>query len=214
MSSARPCTARWCSKLLRKQAVDVVLLDVEMPVMDGLTALPRILEEFPDTRVVMVSSQTRDGAAATVRALALGAADCIAKPVAGSVSESIEKLTVQLVPLLTALVRLPQFPRGCPGVSSRKCPAGAGARFSPQVIVIGSSTGGPNALSTVLTDLAPEISCPILIVQHMPPTFTAMLAKHLEKDSGRPAHEAVEGGMIRERSHLRRAGRLPSDDRP
>jgi two-component system chemotaxis response regulator CheB len=184
-------------KQLRAQSVDVVLLDVEMPVMDGLTALPRILAEFPDTRVVMVSSLTQSGAASTVRALALGAAACIAKPVTSSVSQTVEKLAAELVPLVKALGRstVCQLVPNAPPNSgrARRLPA---ARAAPDLIVIGSSTGGPNALSSVLTDLTPDVSCPILIVQHMPPTFTSMLAKHLEKDSGRPCQEAVPGGIV------------------
>jgi two-component system, chemotaxis family, protein-glutamate methylesterase/glutaminase len=184
---------------LRAHSVDVVLLDVEMPVMDGLTALPRILKEFPDTRVVMVSSLTQSGAAATVQALALGAAACIAKPVGSSVSQTVERLTAELVPLVKALCRstvCPLIPNVLPNPGRpRRLPA---ARVAPDVIVIGSSTGGPNALTSVLTDLTPDISCPILIVQHMPPTFTSMLAKHLEKDSGRPCHEAVQGALIQQ----------------
>ena len=90
---------------MRKNVVDVVILDVEMPVMDGLTALKHIQVEFPDVRVVMASSLTREGSATTVRALALGAVDCIAKPVARSTAESIEQLLRQLVPLVKALGR-------------------------------------------------------------------------------------------------------------
>lgn len=180
---------------LRTRAVDVVILDVEMPVMDGLTALPHILDEFPRTRVVMASATTIDGAEHTVQALALGAVACIAKPVAQSVSDAIAKLTAELIPIVKALGRahgidpvpLPALPTEC------RIPLYRGV---PEVIVIGSSTGGPNALSQLVSRLPAEVTCPILIVQHMPPLFTPVLAKHLEKDSGRPTFEAAEGSVI------------------
>lgn len=180
---------------LRTRAVDVVILDVEMPVMDGLTALPHILKEFPQTRVVMASATTKAGAENTVQALALGAAACIAKPSARSVAEGIEQLTAELVPLVKALGRC-----GSAGSAPRPAPPAAClTRFSrilPEVVVIGSSTGGPNALSKLVSNLSADVTCPILIVQHMPPAFTPTLAKHLEKDSGRPAQEAKAGGLI------------------
>ena len=185
-------------KQLRGQSIDVVLLDVEMPVMDGLTALPRILAEYPDVRVVMVSSLTQSGAASTVRALALGAAGCIAKPATGSIAQAMEQLTAELVPLVKALGR-PEERRTEPTPQAPRAPvvrSPAARHIAPQVIVIGSSTGGPNALSTLFKDLSPDVSQPILIVQHMPATFTTMLAKHLEKDSGRPCQEAVSGGVV------------------
>lgn len=181
--------------LLRRQPADVVILDVEMPVMDGLTALPHILREFPDTRVIMASASTYAGAQATVQALALGAAGCIAKPSAGSVSASIERLVGELVPLIKALGRESDRNRSvdfAPRVSLQ-----AHLRFDrPEAVVIGASTGGPNALSQVLAGLPPDFDCPILIVQHMPPAFTPMLARHLAQDGRRPCIEAVQGGPI------------------
>jgi two-component system chemotaxis response regulator CheB len=110
----------------------------------------------------------------------------------------MEQLTAELVPLVKALgrpddARIEPSPPTTRGSILRSPLA---RRTRPQIIVIGSSTGGPNALSTVLKDLNPDISQPILIVQHMPATFTSMLAKHLEKDSGRPCQEAVPGGLV------------------
>lgn len=183
-------------KQLSVQPVDVVILDVEMPVMDGLTALPHILREYPDTRVVMASAFTREGADATVRALALGASACVAKPVADRASEGIEKLASELIPLVKALGPTRELTLTLTPYCVLPSPRFRGIRMSPEIIVIGSSTGGPNALSQVLTDLSSEITCPILIVQHMPPGFTTSLARHLEKDCGRPTQEAVHGGRI------------------
>ncbi|MCA9094475.1 MAG: response regulator, partial [Planctomycetaceae bacterium] len=90
-------------RTLRRTEIDTVILDVEMPVMDGLTALPLILKEFPDVHVIMASALTQEGAETTVKALALGAAECIAKPNSSSTSESIDKLTRELIPLVKAL---------------------------------------------------------------------------------------------------------------
>lgn len=182
---------------LRSQPADVVILDVEMPVMDGLAALPHILAEFPETRVIMASALTCEGAEPTVRALALGAAGCIAKPQAASVGAGIEILAGELLPLVKALRRpaAEHSPSGQgPGLTAPSLQGGA--RTFPEVIVIGSSTGGPNALGRVLGQLPESVDCPILIVQHMPPAFTPILAQHLEKDSGRPCCEALHRGDI------------------
>lgn len=182
---------------LRQESVDVVLLDVEMPVMDGITALRQIQQEFPNIHVIMVSSMTYAGAETTVQALKLGAVECIAKPNASSAAQSIEQLVKQLVPLVTAL--------GTSIQPTRQPANSAPARmikssFDPRVVVIGSSTGGPNALSTVISNLPGDFPIPILITQHMPAMFTPMLAKHLASDGGRPCVEATHGMPI-ERGH-------------
>lgn len=194
---------------LRATPADVVLLDVEMPVMDGLTALPLILRDYPETRVVMVSALTQDGARTTVQALALGAAGCIAKPSAGSVQESVRRVAAELIPLVKAL--------GCGGTRSTIGEAGGSVSgrgraeapevrvpertarkldVRPELIVIGTSTGGPNALSLFFKALPRDVEIPILVVQHMPPLFTPMLAKHIERDAERPAAEGRDGEPI------------------
>ncbi len=181
---------------MRRNPVDVVVLDVEMPVMDGLTALEKIQAEFPAAHVIMASGLTYEGAETTVKALALGAAGCIAKPAARSTAESIEILVQQLVPLVIALGAhpvaaeepAPIFPSPAHSIRQPVVP--------PAVLVIGSSTGGPKALTTVLSGLSRDFPLPILIVQHMPPLFTPMLAKHLAQDSGRPCQEAKHGQKI------------------
>ncbi len=185
-------------RILRAKPVDVVMLDVEMPVMDGLTALPQILREFPHARVIMVSALTSEGAETTVRALALGAAGCIAKPVAHSVHEGIDQLARELLPLVKALAGAGGS-TAAPAVNRLPAATRASrmrATIPPEVIVVGSSTGGPNALSKLLSDLPANFQVPIFIAQHMPPTFTPMLARHLEKDGRRPCREAVHGEAI------------------
>ncbi|MBI1347732.1 chemotaxis-specific protein-glutamate methyltransferase CheB [bacterium] len=179
---------------LRRLSVDVVVLDVEMPVMDGLTALQRIQHEFPKIRVIMASALTSEGADTTLRALSLGAAGCIAKPTSSSVSDSISQLSKDLLPLIHALGRSDR-----PSVASTQpkptaafsSPTTRGPQHAISAVVIGTSTGGPQALRKVLCDLPSDFPLPIFIVQHMPPLFTPMLAKHIQMDSGRPAQEAI-----------------------
>jgi len=181
---------------LARQEVDVVLLDVEMPVMDGLAALEQIQKRFPDVRVIMVSGHTQEGADVTVRALGLGAAGCVAKPMGRNASESIATVSKELIPLITALGGKSR--RSLTGQSVFKAPSTfvptrIERAMIPRVVVIGSSTGGPQALRTVLTQIPVDFPLPILIVQHMPPMFTPMLARHLEKDTGRPTSEGAPG---------------------
>lgn len=185
---------------LRRTPTDVVVLDVEMPVMDGITTLQRIQVEFPRVRVIMASALTSEGADITCRALALGAAGCIAKPVTSNLSDSIDQLTRELVPLIKALkpvspaaplsTAVPQI-TGAPPESPRPRNGRSPSHIPPRVLVIGSSTGGPQALRGVLTALPTDFPLPILIVQHMPPLFTPMLAKHLGIDTRRPCQEGA-----------------------
>ncbi len=181
---------------LRRHKADVVILDVEMPVMDGLAALEVIQEEFPGLPVVMASTLTHKGAQTTIRALALGAAGCIAKPTAANVPTSIAMLVRELVPLVKSLGR-----SACGDGENASAAEAVPTRIgkppaTPQLIVIGASTGGPKALSDVLRGLSPEVTLPILVVQHMPPMFTPILAQHLASDCGRPCREAIHGEPI------------------
>lgn len=192
---------RW----MESHPVHVVVLDVEMPVMDGLTALQKIQELYPDVHCIMASSLTFGGAETTVKALSLGAAGCIAKPVANSVAESVKQLTQELVPLVKALGESCLSKKTAPETISREPDKRAYAPTAtqvkqplvpPKILAIGSSTGGPQALREVLTGLPKDFSLPIFITQHMPPMFTPMLAQHIEKDTGRPCAEGTDGGII------------------
>jgi len=179
---------------MRRHPVDVVVLDVEMPVMDGLTALKQIRKEFPETHVIMASSMTYEGAETTIKALTSGAAECIAKPVCDNAFEGIKQLSQKLLPLIKALVK-GNAPKPVDKSYSKRQVKHTTV-VAPEVVVIGSSTGGPNALASVVKGLPDDFALPILITQHMPPMFTPMLAKHLEKDGGRPCAEATEGMPI------------------
>ncbi len=192
---------------LKTGETDVVLLDVEMPVMDGLETLERIQAEYPKIKVVMASSLTQKGGEVAVKAMAMGAADCIGKPVASSHTESIKILVEQLVPIVISLGVTSSVSSGRIGVSTSSKPVAEKSKkvvekkirqfiCKPEIVVIGASTGGPKALTTVLAGLPSNFETPIFIVQHMPATFTPMLAKHIMQDTGRPCSEAVDGGLI------------------
>ena len=180
---------------------DVVILDVEMPHMDGLTALPQLHRIDPHARIVMASTLTREGAATTLRAMSLGAADYIAKPEATSLGgaagyqrELIEKIKALGNASQSAKSPRPQRPV-TQFVRKPERPA-IGRAFRPRAVVVASSTGGPQALQTFLPPVAKATRLPILIVQHMPKTFTTILAEKLSKMCGRPCIEPKNGDPI------------------
>jgi two-component system chemotaxis response regulator CheB len=184
-----------------RKALDVIILDIEMPVMDGLTALPKLLEVNPHARIIMASTLTQRNAGISLKALALGATDYIAKPTTDRLNASQEfhreliqkvfalgqsKKPAQLADASPRPAERPQLPQLRGGVMRR-----------PRIIAIGSSTGGPQALLALLGALPPEVNCPIVIAQHMPATFTTVLAQHIGRASGRPSAEAAHGMEIR-----------------
>lgn len=172
---------------------DVVVLDVEMPVMDGLSALPELLRVRPGLKVVMASTLTLRNADVSLKALRLGAVDYVSKPQTGLSSaedfrrELVEKIRLHGRPQRARTSALPS--------ASFVRAASASRPVTPQVLAIGSSTGGPPALMTVFEHLGP-VRQPILVTQHMPATFTAMLAEHLTRAGGKPAAEAKDGEPV------------------
>ncbi|MET0867768.1 MAG: chemotaxis response regulator protein-glutamate methylesterase [Pseudorhodoplanes sp.] len=196
---------------------DVVVLDIEMPDMDGITALPLLLAKKPGLAVIMASTLTRRNAEVTLRALSLGALDCVQKPDAQGpmTSETYRQYLISKIRELGKRtrqgVRTPDRPHAVPLVRRRLNPvaAGKGAQspaialrpmpvVTPRVLVVGASTGGPQALTELCGKLGSVIDhAPVLITQHMPPTFTTILAEHLARATGRPAKEAVDGEPIR-----------------
>ncbi|MDO8606687.1 MAG: chemotaxis response regulator protein-glutamate methylesterase [Phaeospirillum sp.] len=188
---------------LARTPVDVVVLDIEMPVMDGLTALPGILKAVPGIKVIMLSSLTQRGATVTFQALKAGAADYIPKPSASSEMSGAGSFKRELIDKIKGLAarRLrPAAPAGPTPAAPRPAAPGTATPPSPgsiDILVIGSSTGGPQALfdiATKLKGLRPRM--PILITQHMPATFTGILAEHIASSSGLPAAEGVDGQKI------------------
>lgn len=191
---------------LKHIEVDVVLLDVEMPVMDGITTLPRILAAHPSVRVIMASSLTQQGAAITLQALSLGAADYIAKPSSRVGAAGLSSVEGEIVAKVRAIGRARRARPNIPPQPVRPAPTTSAASILgtshghdavPRVLAIASSTGGPNALAEVLSGLPKDYKLPTLITQHMPPVFTALLAQRLQRDTGRECVEARDGDRIR-----------------
>jgi len=176
---------------------DVVTLDVEMPEMNGLETIDEIRKIYPRLPIIMFSTMTRRGALATVDALARGATDYVTKPAnIGSVSEGMDRLQSELIPKIKAYARPPgTIPKPRPAAAPQPQPATPSA-FHCSVIAIGSSTGGPNALHEVIPALPATLPVPVLIVQHMPPVFTEMLASRLNEVSKIRVHEATDGQPI------------------
>ena len=174
-------------------APDLMLLDVEMPVMDGLTTLKHLRANGHRLPVIMCSGLTQRGARVTIEALANGAADCVAKPTAQQDREAATRtLAAQLLPKIHALARRTQ-PQRSPVASLRPTPSRPAASFAPAVLAIGVSTGGPDALEKLLPALPSQFPLPVVVVQHMPALFTGMLAEHLDKSCRLRVREAAEG---------------------
>ena len=182
---------------------DVVTLDVEMPEMDGLATVVEIRKVYPRLPVIMFSTMTRRGAVETVEALARGATDYVTKPAnVGSVSEGMDRLKSELIPKIKAYARPAAVPAAKPPavLSSNAGVAAESPAFRCSAIAIGASTGGPNALHQVIPALPALLQVPVLIVQHMPPLFTELLAARLNQDSQIRVHEAYDGLKV-ERGH-------------
>ena len=187
---------------------DVVVLDIEMPELDGIATLKELHLRRPRLPVIMASTLTKRGAEITLKALSLGASDCVPKPdinVAGASEEFRRELISKIRHLggrrssVTALPR--QEIRAAPLTHKTLAPDIKLRPFSkvlPRAILIGSSTGGPQALVTLVKGLAPIVDrVPVMIVQHMPPIFTATLAQHLGRFAGKPAREAINGEPLK-----------------
>jgi len=194
---------------IKDEPVDVVLLDLEMPGMGGLEALPDILAASPRTQVLVVSSLTEDGAEATLEALANGAADTLQKPSPGGFNEDYRS---QLLGKIKALGTVPkedldEIQARNTSVKANAATKGQSAQSlsllddrpakRPDVIAIGASTGGIHALNLMLRELTPQCSLPILITQHLPSNFIPVFARQIEVASGRLTMIAEDGTEIR-----------------
>lgn len=178
---------------------DVVTLDVEMPRLDGLGALAEIRPRHPRLPVIMFSTLTERGAAATLEALSRGASDYVCKPSnTGSVAEGLASVRDQLVPRIRALAGMRRL---APAVrpAARETPPvrrpAARAAGPVEALLIGCSTGGPDALAKLLAQMPAALDVPVLVVQHMPPVFTTMLAQRLDRISPLAVREAVAGDV-------------------
>ncbi|HZP68317.1 MAG TPA: chemotaxis response regulator protein-glutamate methylesterase [Pseudolabrys sp.] len=207
-------TGRDAVNQLERVDPDVVVLDVDMPELDGIAALPLLLEKKRDLVVIMASTLTRRNAEISLRALSLGAADYIPKPgsnreVSASTAfrrdliEKIRQLGLRAKRLRQAVTsRARRAVKSAPSIvpavediaplSLRPMPL-----MPPRVLLIGASTGGPQALNRLVVQIDAVLQrAPVLITQHMPPTFTAVLAEHLGRVSKFPVREAVDGEEI------------------
>lgn len=174
---------------------DVITLDVEMPRLDGLTALKRIMAECP-TPVVMLSAHTRRGADATIRALMRGAVDFVLKPAAGVDRQAaFEELTAKIKVAAGVHPIIRPLPKTAPVVPVSKTAVHPFREGDP-VIVIGASTGGPRALQQVLSALPADLPAALAVVQHMPPGFTHSLAQRLGENSSLTVREAQDGDRL------------------
>ncbi len=178
---------------------DLVILDVEMPEMDGLATLAEIRKIYPKLPVIMFSALTERGAVATLDALALGATDYFTKPTTvGGLDESLEVIRQQLIPEIKALCLRPATkpPATAPASTQKSAQRPQAGPVPVEIVAIGTSTGGPNALSEVFSGLPADFPVPIVIVQHMPPMFTRMLAERLSSQSSIRVQEASSGSVL------------------
>ncbi|MGA2419644.1 MAG: chemotaxis response regulator protein-glutamate methylesterase [Candidatus Acidiferrum sp.] len=184
---------------------DLITLDVEMPNLSGLQTIPEIRKLYPKLPIIMFSTLTERGASTTLDALALGASDYVTKPSnTGSVGVTMERIKQDLIPKIKALCArprpsdrllaaaapvIPMKPAKLPESSERP-------RVAIDILAIGTSTGGPNALAEVLPAIPADFPVPIVIVQHMPPLFTRMLAERLSKKAAIKIREGEPGARL------------------
>jgi two-component system chemotaxis response regulator CheB len=177
---------------------DVVVLDVEMPEMNGLELLAALRRDHPRLPVIMFSTLTERGAVHTLEALSLGASDYVTKPSgAGGLTAATAQVRAELIPRIKAL-RRPALSPPAPGVAAptlfRSRPDSR--ESGVDVVVIGVSTGGPNALAAVLPNLPPDFPAPVLVVQHMPALFTRFLAERLDRLCPLTVREGISGTRV------------------
>lgn len=181
--------------------LDVIVLDLEMPGMGGMEALPRLLAARAGVQVLVVSALTEIGAEATLRALALGAADTMPKPRSGGFNARWRESLLKRVRVLGRAARGTDETVGesCAGRASaavRPRPANGQDRKAPRIIAFGASTGGIHALCQVMADLPRAVDLPILVTQHLPPSFMEVFARQLTAAAGRPASVAQTGTVL------------------
>lgn len=202
------CTAsngRMAVDLAERHKPDIILLDIEMPEIDGLAALPMIMKAHPAGKVIVISTLTQRNAQISLKCLSLGAVDYLAKPESARAADAAAEFRRDLVDKLRALgASRSRYLRTAPPAPVAPALSGSphvvpprAANVRPQCLLIGSSTGGPRAVERVLLDLKPVLpSIPVLIVQHMPAMFTAVFAEHLQSLLSLPCREGKDGDAV------------------
>jgi two-component system chemotaxis response regulator CheB len=186
---------------------DVIMLDIEMPEMNGLEMLRCIRRDYPLIRVIMFSTLTERGATITFEALAAGADDYVTKPTSGtSIAGSMSRLQSEMIPKVKQFFRFPgetgstnsavAAPDWSKPSATQPMAKTTTMKVAPKVVVIGVSTGGPTARGAILPQLPATFPLPILIVQHMPPLFTRMLAERLNSTCQLRVAEASHGSLV------------------
>lgn len=205
---AMASNGRMAIDLAREHRPDIIILDIEMPEMDGITALPGLLEAAPSAKIIMASTLTLRNADISIKALTLGASDYIAKPSVGNSGELAafyRELSQKIHALAGARKKnynnLPNIAKplaqSIVPVKNNWTHAPISVRSPIKALAIACSTGGPQALITLFKGLKGKIqNTPIFLTQHMPPTFTTILAQHLAKDGERACMEAKSGDMV------------------
>lgn len=176
--------------------IDVVVLDIEMPVMDGLTALPLILKADPGISVIMASTLTTRNADISMQALNLGAADYVPKPTTASDIFTTEDFKRDLTEKVLHLGHRRKRVLIAPVAAPTPLATVKRGTTKPRILAVGSSTGGPAALIKFFKILPKSINIPVVVTQHMPPAFTAILAQNIQRDSGWAAKEAANGDLL------------------
>ena len=194
---AKVSNGRAAIEELGRTRVDVVVLDIEMPVLDGMAALPLLLRADPGLRVIMASTLTTRGADIAMRALRLGAADYVPKPssVGTGGDDAFRREIIEKVKGLARLRRRPQAAGAQPPTT--RLALRPPPRMPPRLLAIGSSTGGPQALFSLFQGLGRGLDVPVVLTQHMPATFTPILAEHITRLGAMPCHEAQDGEPLR-----------------
>ena len=207
-------------KILPRHEVDVIVLDIEMPVMDGITALPLLLAVKPDVQILMASTLTQRNAEKSMEAMTAGATDYIPKPTTSGLSGA-DEFSRELITKVKVLgqrrsrvkssgvkIRPPRAPASSqPDTTPKTVKTDRTVTLrepgngKPEIVVIGSSTGGPQALLTFIEQLDPTLDVPIIITQHMPPTFTKILTEHITKKTPWPCTEG-QNGMALQDNHI------------
>jgi len=192
---------------IRQINPDIVTMDIEMPEMDGLATLKELRKEYTNLPVIMFSTLTERGGEATLDALSLGASDYVTKPSnVGNVTEAKQRIQNDLIPkikhLCASVIGLESLPTakgskaGAPPASTPRARATQPKSTRIDIVAIGSSTGGPNALAELIPALPGDLRVPIVITQHMPPVFTRLLAERLDGKSPLTVREGEDGGPV------------------